>query len=215
MGALKAPQAMASSLHSAKPSPPRNPAVVARTLQALQAQLTAGQDLWVFGYSSLIWRPEFEASESHLTRVHGWHRALKMWSRINRGTPECPGLVFALLRGGSCQGVVYRVQASQAHEVLARLWAREMPMTVYEPRWLPCPTPHGTVHALAFTLPAGSPSHTGSLSPARYREIFAQAQGRFGSTHDYAVQTLLALRAQGIEDRALARLIRLATGRIH
>ena len=32
---------------------------------------TAGQDLWVFGYASLLWRPEFEAQEQHLTRVWG------------------------------------------------------------------------------------------------------------------------------------------------
>jgi len=77
-------------------------------LERFRAQ-TAGQDLWVFGYASLLWRPEFEAQEQHLTRVWGWHRALKMWSRLNRGSPECPGLVFALLPGGSCQGVAYRV----------------------------------------------------------------------------------------------------------
>jgi cation transport protein ChaC len=119
--------------------------------------------------------------------------------------------VFALLRGGSCQGLVYRIAAADAQDTLSRLWAREMPMTVYEPRWLPCPTPGGTVRALAFTLPKASASHTGDLSLQRYRAIFAQASGRFGSTRDYAEQTLLALRAQGIEDRALARLIRLAT----
>ena len=186
------------------------PAGIARTLQALQAQHPDGQDLWVFAYASLIWRPEFEAAETHLTRVHGWHRALKMWSRVNRGSPECPGLVFALLRGGSCQGQVLRVRAGEAHQALARLWEREMPMTVYEPRWLPCPTPHGTVRALAFTLSRQHPSHTGTLGEAQYRQIFAQAVGRFGSTHDYAEQTLLALRACGIEDRALARLLRLA-----
>jgi cation transport protein ChaC len=184
---------------------------IARTLEALQAQQPAREDLWVFAYASLIWRPEFEASEAHLTRVHGWHRALKMWSRLNRGSPECPGLVFALLRGGSCAGMVYRVPARNAQEVLSRLWEREMPMSVYEPRWLPCPTPHGTVRALAFTLPSAHPSYTGNLNAARLREIFRHASGRFGSTREYAVQTLQALREIGIEDRALARLIQIAT----
>ena len=190
---------------------PDLPHPVARTLDALQAQHPAAQDLWVFGYASLIWRPEFDATEAHPTRVHGWHRALKMWSRINRGSPQCPGLVFALLRGGSCAGMVYRVPAAAAHSVLADLWAREMPMTVYEPRWLLCPTPHGSVRALAFTLPRAHPSYTGTLSPARLREIFQHAEGRFGSTRDYAEQTLQTLRRMGIEDRALARLIQMAT----
>ena len=57
-------------------------------------------DLWVFGYASLIWRPEFESVEDRPARVYGWHRSLAMRSRINRGTPECPGLVFALVAGG-------------------------------------------------------------------------------------------------------------------
>jgi len=84
-------------------------------------------------------------------------------------------------------------------------------MSVYEPRWLPCPTPRGTVRALAFTLPRQHPSYTGLLSDARLREIFRHATGRFGSTRDYAEQTLQALRDIGIEDRALARLIDVAT----
>ena len=184
---------------------------IAHTLHDLKAQHPEHQDLWIFGYASLIWRPEFEASEAHLSRVHGWHRALNMWSRINRGSPQCPGLVFALLRGGSCQGMVYRVPSGQAHEVLARLWEREMPLSVYEPRWLSCPTPHGRVRSLAVTLNRQHPSYTGQLSETRLREIFLHARGRFGSTRDYAEQTLKALQDIGIHDRALARMIHVAT----
>ena len=73
------------------------------------AQWGGRDDLWVFGYASLIARPEFDATEHRVAHVHGWHRALRMRSRINRGTPEQPGLVFALLPGGSCHGVAYRV----------------------------------------------------------------------------------------------------------
>jgi len=179
-------------------------------LEALQAQHPAGQDLWVFGYASLIWRQEFAHTAQHLTRVHGWHRALKMWSHVNRGTPECPGLVFGLLPGGSCQGVVFRIPAAQAQQALAQLWQREMPRPVYTPRWLPCPTPGGIVQALAFTLPRSSPSFTGNLSPAQYRAIFTQASGRFGTTLDYARQTYDSLQALGIEDHALGALLAFA-----
>ena len=181
--------------------------MAAPTLEAIQAQHPADQDLWVFGYASLIWRQEFEYTEQHLTRVQGWHRALKMWSRINRGTPECPGLVFALLPGGCCQGMVFRIPAAQAQQALVQLWLREMPRPVYTPRWLPCPVPGGTVRALAFTLPRSSPSYTGTLSPEQYRAIFAQASGRFGSTLDYARNTYVSLQALGIEDRALGALL--------
>jgi cation transport protein ChaC len=192
------------------PSPTADAARVAfrgDLLDRFRAQ-TAGQDLWVFGYASLLWRPEFEAQEQHASRVWGWHRALKMWSRLNRGSPECPGLVFALMPGGSCQGVVYRVAQGEADEVLQRLWAREMPMDVYTPVWLPCPTPRGPVQALAFTLPRSSPSFTGRLTPETYRHIFKHASGRFGTTLDYAQQTYDSLRSHGIDDRALAALLR-------
>jgi cation transport protein ChaC len=88
----------------------------------------------VFAYASLIWRPEFQACEQRPATVFGHHRALKMWSRINRGTPERPGLVFALLPGGSCQGQVHQLPRDQAPDALQRLWAREMPTQTYTPR---------------------------------------------------------------------------------
>ncbi len=172
------------------------------------------QDLWLFGYGSLIWRPEFGFIERHPARVHGWHRALKMWSRVNRGTVENPGLVFGLLSGGSCRGMVFRVPAADGLETLGRLWLREMPTGVYDPKWLDCTTPHGSVRALAFTLSRRSPNFTGNLDDERYRHIFASAVGRYGSSLDYAQQTLLELRRHSIHDAALARLVRLAEARL-
>jgi cation transport protein ChaC len=172
------------------------------------------QDLWLFGYGSLIWRPDFGFTERHAARVHGWHRALKMWSRVNRGTVEIPGLVFGLLSGGSCRGMVFRVPLHEGLETLGRLWLREMPTGVYDPRWLDCLTPHGSVRALAFTLSRRSPNFTGELSEERYRHIFSHAVGRYGSSLDYAQQTLLELRRHGIHDAALARLVRLAEARL-
>ena len=165
-------------------------------------------DLWVFGYASLIWRPDFEYAEHRLATVHGWHRALKMWSRVNRGTPECPGLVFALLSGGSCQGMVLRVPRHDVEEVMHKLWAREMVTGVYDPRWLPCVSKNGKpVTALGFTLSRRSPNFTGELSEAQYRQIFAESTGRYGTTLDYARQTLDSLHQHGIHDSALRRLL--------
>jgi cation transport protein ChaC len=175
--------------------------------EALLANWPPSQDLWIFGYASLIWRPEFEILEKHPTKVQGWHRALKMWSRLNRGTPECPGLVFALLSGGSCQGLVFRTPAMQVRQTIEQLWLREMPNNVYTTRWLQCPTPQGPVNALAFTLPRSSPSYTGNLSPAQYQHIFQNATGRYGTTLDYAKETFYSLKQQGIHDKALEALL--------
>jgi cation transport protein ChaC len=83
-----------------------------------------------------------------------------------------------------------------------------MPTGVYDPRWLRCLTAHGPVSALAFTLSRRSPNYTGTLPPERYRQIFREARGRYGSTHDYARLTYESLRAHGIHDRALENLLR-------
>jgi cation transport protein ChaC len=179
-------------------------------LAELQRHWGPRQDLWIFGYASLIWRPEFQAEAQHGALVHGWHRALRMRSRINRGTPERPGLVFALLPGGACRGEVYRLPAAQAEAELERLWQREMPTGVYTPRWLPCRTTHGTVPALAFTLSRASDAYLGRLPDAEVLDILRHAHGRYGTTLDYLVRTALALRERGIVDREIERLMALA-----
>jgi len=179
-------------------------------LARVRAQWGGHKDLWVFGYASLIWRPEFEFAEQRMAHVRGYHRALKMWSRINRGTPECPGLVFALLNGGSCKGMAYRVPRTRAADALESLWQREMPTGVYDPKWLQCQTQDGVVQALAFTLSRRSPNYTGRLAESAYQQIFAQSCGRYGSTLDYARQTFECLQGAGIHDRELGRLLKLA-----
>ena len=190
-----------SSLHLRDPEP-----MLAQALRVWGGR----EDLWVFGYASLIWRPEFDAAEQRPATVHGWHRALRMRSRVNRGTPECPGLVFALVPGGSCRGMAYRVERKRGAQELARLWSREMPTGVYDPKWLACRTPHGPVNALAFTLSRASPAHTGTLPDPQMVEILRCASGRFGSTLDYLVDTATSLRERGIRDREIERLVALA-----
>jgi cation transport protein ChaC len=167
------------------------------------------EDLWVFGYASLLWRPEFDSDEHRPATVRGWHRALRMASRVNRGTPDRPGLVFALLPGGSCQGAVYRIGRSRAPAVLEDLWQREMPTGVYDPRWLPCATAKGPVRALAFTLSRKSPQHTGRLSDAQMLDILRHARGRYGTTLEYLVRTARCLAERGVRDREIERLLAL------
>lgn len=189
------------------PEPRRDPAPM---LQQALEHWGGTDDLWVFAYGSLIWRPDFEFAEQRPAQVHGWHRALKMWSRVNRGTPECPGLVFGLLSGGSCRGMAFRIPNAVAQQTLTELWKREMVTGVYDPRWLACQTPAGPARALAFTLSRRSPNHTGTLPDDEVRRIFSTACGRFGTTQDYARLTYEGLCRIGIEDRALARLLKLS-----
>lgn len=177
-------------------------------LQSLRTEVGSA-DLWVFAYASLIWRPETPVVETLPARIHGYHRALQMWSRVNRGTPERPGLVFALVSGGSCRGEVQRIAAQDVEQYLPKLWLREMPNPVYDPKWLNARTPNGVVRALAFTLSRYSPNFTGELSDDQYREIFEGSAGRYGTTWDYAWDTHRQLEALGIHDQSLARLVQL------
>jgi cation transport protein ChaC len=179
-------------------------------LQQLLGRWGGCGDLWVFGYASLIWRPEFDAAEQRPALVRGWHRALRMRSRINRGTPEQPGLVFALLQGGACRGVAYRLPECRVRQELDRLWAREMPTGVYDPRLLRAATPAGEVNALAFTLSRRSPAWLPHLPDGDLLHILRHARGRYGSTLEYLAQTARALDDHGVPDAEVKRLMTLA-----
>ena len=185
----------------------------AAMLEQIRRQWGGQRDLWVFGYASLIWRPEFDAAEHRPALVRGWHRAFQMRSRVNRGSPEQPGLVYALVSGGMCRGMAYRIHGHRAADELARLWLREMPNGVYDPRWLRCQTAAGEVTALGFTLSRRSPNFTGRLDDAALLHILAHARGRYGSTLDYLLRTAEALREHRMCDRESERLLALAHDR--
>lgn len=190
---------------------PHGPERSAHLLRRTTAEWRAsGDDLLLFAYGSLIWRPEFEHTQALPARVLGFHRVLRMRSRVNRGSPQQPGLVLALISGGSCRGLVYRVPREAGEQALPRLWAREMPNGVYEPRWLNCDTPQGRLRALAFTLSRQSPNWTGPLHEAELLHIFRHASGRYGTTLDYLLRTVQGLREHGIHDVELERQARLA-----
>lgn len=164
------------------------------------------QDLWVYAYGSLIWNPEFDFLEQRLSTLRGHHRALCLWSRVNRGTPETPGLVFGLDRGGSCRGMSFRIRASDVPDTFETLWKREMSTGAYHPRWLRCDTPSGPVNALAFVMDRNNPGYVRGLDETHMVQIIKRARGSYGPCIDYVVQTHEALSAAGIVDQRLARL---------
>src|SRR6201995_4229898 len=93
--------------------------------------MAGSEDLWVFGYGSLIWRPGFSFAERRIATIHGYHRSLCIYSHVHRGTPERPGLVLGLDRGGACAGVAFRVAAARRVETLGYLRERELVTSVY------------------------------------------------------------------------------------
>lgn len=175
-------------------------------LASMHATMTRheGGPVWLFAYGSLIWRPECTAVERQRARVHGYHRGLYLWSHEHRGTPEQPGLVFGLDRGGSCSGFAYRLPDDCLDESLLALWQREMPFPSYRPHWLSCRLEDGTkVQALGFVLERHLPSYAGNLPDSVLTQVLASASGRFGTTRDYVEQTIHALRNHAMPDVTL------------
>ena len=162
----------------------------------------------VQGYASLIWRPEFDAAETRgAPPCTAGTRALRMRSRINRGTPERPGLVLRWWPAAPAAAWSTASARSRAERELERLWLREMPTGVYDPRWLPCRTPAGPVRALASRWTARSPVAHWRHPRRRDAGILRHARvGRYGSTLDYLLETAAAaLRERGIRDREIER----------
>ena len=166
----------------------------------------AGEDAWVFGYGSLIWNPLFEFDERRPATAHGYHRRFCLWTRGNRGSPDAPGLVLALDRGGSCQGMAFRIPAAKLERELLMIWRREMVMGSYRPRWVRVRTAAGEVTALAFTIKRDHPNYAGRLSEAKVAATLATCHGFGGTGAEYLFETVDCLTQHGIHDPHLVRL---------
>ena len=165
------------------------------------------QDLWVFGYGSLIWRPGFAYLESVTARLHGYHRSLCIFSHVHRGTPERPGLVLGLDRGGVCRGVAFRVAAAQAQATIAYLREREQATAVYLERRLPVKLADGrAVTALLYVADRKHLQYAGRLPPEQILELVRHGVGASGENPDYVLQTHDHLRRMGVLDPVLADL---------
>ena len=158
-------------------------------------------DFWVFGYGSLMWNPGFAHVETRRARLHGFRRALCVRSFVHRGTPDRPGLVLGLDRGGSCIGLAYRVPAELRDETIAYLHERELVTHVYVERLLPVGLTGGsTVPALTYVVDRGHPQYAGALQAADAAAIVTGAAGRSGRNEDYVLNTVAHLNALGIRD---------------
>lgn len=164
-------------------------------------------DLWVFGYGSLIWRPGFAFAESRQARLHGYHRSLCIFSHVHRGTPEQPGLVLGLDRGGVCRGLAFRVQAAQAPETIAYLRAREQATSVYVERHVTVRLDDGRhVGAMVYVADRKHLQYAGKLPQEELLRLVRQGRGESGENPDYVLQTDEHLRRMGIFDPVLAAL---------
>jgi cation transport protein ChaC len=172
----------------------------------LAAEQADGGDVWVFAYGSLIWNPAFHFVERRTGLIHGWHRRFCLWTALGRGTPDRPGLVLGLDRGGTCRGVAFRIAAAAVDEELDLIWRREMVTASYTPRWVTAATPEGPVRAIAFTINRTQPRYAGRLSEEETAQVLARACGQLGTCQEYFRSTLDHLVALGIRDHGLEAL---------
>jgi cation transport protein ChaC len=166
-------------------------------------------DLWVFGYGSLMWSPGFAFVEQMPARLIGEHRALCVYSFVHRGTPEQPGLVLGLDRGGACRGIAFRVADADRAKTVAYLREREQVTSVYREVkrsvWLEDDA-RRRVSALAYVVDRGHAQYAGRLTPAEQLRLVRQGHGRSGPNRDYVLSTVRSLEAQGCRDPQLHRL---------
>jgi cation transport protein ChaC len=186
---------------------------LARRKQAFLDSICIESDIWVFGYGSLMWNPGFEHIEKRDARLHGWHRAFCVYSHRYRGTPERPGLVLGLDRGGSCRGIAYRIARTRARDTLAYLWDREMVLGVYRPRVLHTCCPEGRLACHAFTVDRGHAQYAGGLSVEEMVRLIRQGVGKGGPNREYLANTVRHLDGLGITDGPLHRLLSLVESR--
>ena len=159
---------------------------------------------WVFGYGSLIWRPGF----SYLTRqqalLRGAHRSLCIYSHTHRGTPELPGLVFGLMRGGACRGMAFEVAGEDWDEVLAYLREREQVSGVYKESQRVLKLEDGRhVPALTFMVDESHYQFAGRLPLEEQARLVKRSNGQMGANVDYVLNTVEHLKEMGIADRHL------------
>jgi len=163
-------------------------------------------EFWVFGYGSLIWRPEFDFLERRPARLLGAHRALCVYSHVHRGTPQQPGLVLGLDRGGACRGIAYRVASARREATMDYLRGREQVTMVYREieRLVDLLDENERrVRAVTYLVDRSHPQYAGDLPLERQLHLVRQGHGRSGVNRDYVLSTAKELAALGIRDHAL------------
>ena len=184
----------------------RSDAEMAELFESTMSEHPAGEDLWVFGYGSLIWNPAFDYEEQSCALVRGWHRRFCLKLHMGRGTPETPGLMLALDKGGACRGVAFRINATKIRQELALIWQREMYGGAYNARWVTLSAGQKRMRAITFVINPRHPRYIKELTTEEAAALITSGRGDLGTCREYFDNTVAHLRALGVRDAALARI---------
>jgi len=173
--------------------------------QQFLSRLPAGEDLWVFGYGSLIWNPAFHYVEARPARLFGYHRSFCLHLTIGRGSAENPGLMLALDKGGSCNALTFRIAAQQIESESEILWMREMLSGAYTPHYGNLKTDKGVVKGLTFVINRKHSRYLGDLGLDQTAEMIRNGCGPLGTCREYLKNTIEQLKKIGVQDRYLLK----------
>jgi cation transport protein ChaC len=173
------------------------------------------EGIWIFGYASLMWHPGFPFLETQPALLRGYHRALCVYSTRYRGTPEKPGLVMGLDRGGSCKGCAFLLAAADVPKVMDYLYEREMDTATYAPKFLNVKLDDSrTVKAYHFLVQREHDQYTGKLSFDDAVQLVCAGVGPKGTSIEYLQNTLDHLDKMGIVDGSLHKICESAKGQL-
>lgn len=169
------------------------------------------ENLWVFGYGSLMWRPGFQFIRREIALLRGYHRRLCVYSHVHRGTPEQPGLVMGLDRGGACTGIAFEVRGEDAEATIDYLRAREQVTSVYLERQVSVTlTSRGKpIRATTYIVDRAHRQYVPKISDEDQLPFILKGVGVSGRCVDYVTATAEHLRELGIHDHRLEALMAL------
>ncbi len=199
------------------PSTPPSDADYDELIRETLAAAPSTDDVWLFAYGSLIWKPACEFAERRVGLARGWHRSFCLgWDKWFRGSEQQSGIMMSLDRGGQCMGVAYRLPPDAVEANLGRLLRREMRVKPHShlPRWVSVYTEKGPLRGITFAINRSGPRYLSGLSVEEVADALAVAVGPMGSMADYLYSTVSHLEALGIRDRHLWRLQELVAERI-
>ena len=165
--------------------------------------------MWIFGYGSLVWRPDFSPVEAHPAYITGFVRRFWQGSTDHRGVPGAPGRVATLVRkpGQTCFGMAYRIEGSAAQRILSKLDVREQ--GGYEQLQIDiqfADQGHATTRGLVYWANEHNSCYLGPAPMAEMAAQIADSRGPSGANTEYVFKLADALRTMGALDEHLVEL---------
>jgi cation transport protein ChaC len=166
----------------------------------IMAEHVPGQELWVFGYGSLMWNPAIHVDQSLPAHVEGFQRSFCMRLMFGRGMPDNPGLMLCLVPGGACAGIAHRIAPENVESESRILWMREMLSGAYVPTWIDIDLGARRVRGVTFVINQAHPRYLPGLAHDEKAARIAKAEGHLGTNRDYLFRTVAALESAGLKD---------------